>query len=173
VYIHRSRPYINQTWRHDGSYGGPDRYWALHPNTPYGSRYGRTPDARGRTTTPPKPSGGVFGYTHDAQSFSHRGGENFSAIRPRRTTTASSPGVRQGTARSAPIIRQPPPVLIPSTSPRQATPTSRTGGGISQPSSGQRKAQPIRTPSSAFGGYRGANEPEHRASAIRPAARPI
>jgi hypothetical protein len=158
VYIHRSRPYINQTWRHDVSHGGPDRYWALQPSTPYGSRYGRTPDARGRASTPPKPSGGGLGYKRDAQSFSHRGGESFSAIRTRRTTTTSSPGVRQGTARSVPTISQPPPALIPSISPRQTTPAPSTSRGISQPSSGQGSAPPARTPSSAFGGTRGAHE---------------
>ena len=31
VYVNRSRPYINQTWRHDASHGSPEKYRASHP----------------------------------------------------------------------------------------------------------------------------------------------
>jgi hypothetical protein len=156
VYVHRSRPYIHQAWKHDASHGGPDRYRASRPGGPYSGRYARTPDARGRVTTPPRPSGGMFEYKRGAQASSNRGRDSLAAIRPRMTTPA--PGVSQAPTRPAPGISQKPAAPTPSTSQRKAIPAPRTSSGISQPSSGRGSAQPAKTPSSAFGGYRGASE---------------
>jgi Protein of unknown function (DUF3300) len=176
VYVNRSRPYINQNWRHDASHGGPDRYWASRPSGPYAGRYPRTPNVRGRATTPPRASGGMFGYKRDAQASSNRGRDSLAAIRPRMPTPAPgvsqkppvpTPSVSQRQATSAPAVSQAPTrpapgvslqPSAPSTSQRQAMPAPRTSSGISQPSSGRGSAQPARTTSSAFGGYRGTNE---------------
>jgi hypothetical protein len=155
VYVNRSRPYINQNWRHDASHGGPDRYWASRPG-PNAGRYPRTPNVRGRATTPARPSGGMFGYKRDAQASSNRGRDSLAAIRPRMPTPG--PGVRPTPTRPAPGVSQQPAAPAPSTRQRQATPASRTSSGISQPSSGRGSMQPARSPSSAFGGYRGSNE---------------
>ena len=178
VYVNRSRPYIYQTWKHDATHGGPDRYKASRPGGPYSGRYARTPDARGRAATPPRPSGGMFGYKRDAQASSNRGRDSLAAIRPRMSTPApgvsqkpavptpsvsqrqatSAPAVSQAPTRPAPGVSRQPSAPTPSTSQRQAMPAPRTSGGISQPSSGRGSAQPARTTSSAFGGYRGTNE---------------
>ena len=156
VYVNRSRPYIHQTWKHDASHGDPDRYRASRPGGPYRGRYARTPDARGRATTAPRPSGGMFGYKPDAPASSNRGRDSLVAIRPQMPMPA--PGVRQAPTRPTPGFSQKPAAPTPSTSQRQVTPAPRTSSGISRPSSGPGSAQPARTPSSAFGGYRGANE---------------
>ncbi len=159
VYINRSRPYINQTWRHDASHGGPDRYWASRPSGHYAGRYAHPPDARGRVT-PPKPPGGAFGYKRDAQVFSNRGRESLGSIQSQRKTP--TPAVSQTPTRVAPGVRQPAGPPTPSASQRQATPPptvsqapARPAPGISQqqapptPSTRQRQATPPPTVSQA------------------------
>jgi hypothetical protein len=177
VYVNRSRPYLHQTWRHDASHGSPDRYRASRPGVPYSGRYARTPDARGRATTPPRGSGGMFGYQPNAQASSNRGRDSLAATRPRPPTPAPasrqtpaaptpstsqrqakpSPGVSQAPTRPAPGVTQKPAAPAPSTRQPPAMPAPRTSG-ISPPSSGRASAQPGRTPSGVFGGYRGADE---------------
>jgi len=134
VYINRSRPYINQTWRHDASHGDPDRYRASRPGGPYTGRYARTPEVRGRVTTPTRPSGEMFGPRGNAQEFSNRGRESRGTVRPQPTTP--TPGISQ----------------------RPPTPIPRVSGGFAQPSPARESVQPARPSSGAFGGYRGANE---------------
>lgn len=134
VYINRSRPYINQTWRHDASHGAPERYRASRPGGHYDGRYVRMPEVRGRGIAPTRPSGGMFGPKGDTHSFSNRGRESLGAIRQR--PTPPSPGISQRPATTAPGVSR----------------------GISQPGPSPRPVQPAKTPSGAFGGYRGANE---------------
>jgi hypothetical protein len=179
VYINRSRPYINQYWKHDASHGGPDRYRDSRPSGPYSGKYGHTPDPRGRATTAVRPSGGMFGYTRDAQTFSNRGRESRGAIQPR--VTAPTPATRQAPTRPTPgISQQPARPQTSGTGQRQAAPTPSVskaparpapsirqqpakpapsaGSSAYQSSSGRGTPPPARAPSSAFGGYRGANE---------------
>jgi hypothetical protein len=73
VYIDQSRPYINQTWRHDRSHGDPARYLASRPSGPNAGRYARMGEARGRTTVQPRPAGGTNGRGRDAYAYSNRG----------------------------------------------------------------------------------------------------
>ena len=177
VYVTRSRPYIHQSWKHDPSHGGPDRYRGSRPGGPYSGRYARPPDARGRATTPPRPPGGVSGYQRDAQSSSNRGKDSLAAIRPR--VPLPAPGVRQPPAKPAPGISQKPAAPTPSTSQKQATPApgvsqapAKPAPGISQkpaaptPSARQQPAIPgsktssgISQPSSGRGGAKPAGAP--------------
>ncbi len=155
VYINRSRPYINQSWRHDASHGDPDRYRASRPGGPSLGKYTRTPDARGRVMTPSRPSGGMFGYKRDAQTFSNRGRESLGAVRPRNAGPPSGAG--HGPARPAPSLRQQVAAPPPSIRQQPAAPAPKPSSSISQPGPGGGGGQPGRTPS-VFGGYRGANE---------------
>jgi hypothetical protein len=134
VYINRSRPYINQTWRHDASHGTPEKYRASRPGGHYDGRYARMPEVKGRGMAPTRPSGGMFGPKGDTHSFSNRGKESLGAIRQR--PTPPSPRISQRPATTAPGVSR----------------------GISQPGPSPQPVQPARTPSGAFGGYRGANE---------------
>jgi hypothetical protein len=180
VYINRSRPYINQAWRHDASHGGPDRYRVLRPATPYRGGHLRLPDARGRVVTPPRGPRGVFGYKRDAQLFSNRGRESLGAIKPRMTPTASA--VRQGPTKLSPGLTRQPAGPTPSPGQMQAAPPGRVSKPLTKPAPGigqqpsaptsSARPQPA-TPapnasssaSSAFGGYRGASEA--RAQSLR------
>lgn len=135
VYINRSRPYINQTWRHDTSHGGPDKYWAAHPaGDRKVSKYPHTTEVRGRDTKPVKPSGGIFAPKGDAQTFSNRGKESRGADRTRTTTPPQEIGKRP------------------------TTPAPGVGKAPSQPAPVRESVQPARTPSTNFGGYRGGDE---------------
>ncbi len=60
VYITRNRPLINQTWRHDRSRNGPDRYLTRRPSGPNADRYERMGEARGSTTIRTRPHYGTF-----------------------------------------------------------------------------------------------------------------
>ncbi|MBF0506793.1 MAG: DUF3300 domain-containing protein [Nitrospirae bacterium] len=131
VYVNRSRPFMNQTWRHDPLRSDPDRFRAVHVTT--GPGRNRLPsEVRGRgITTPATPSGGMFGPRGDVRTFSNRG----------RESTRTS---QQGSA---------PPAAAVSRQPERAAPTF--GRGFTQP----RPAPEMpRAPSGAFGGYRGAHE---------------
>jgi hypothetical protein len=142
VYVNRSRPFISQTWRHDASHGSPDKYRASRPSGTYAGRNARTPEVRGRDATPPKPSGGMFGPKGNTQPLSNRGKESLGAARLRPT----APSTQRATT-LAPGISQQPKKAAPSVS-----------SGVARPSSARKTVQPDSAPSSAFGGYRGANE---------------
>ncbi len=135
VYMNRSRPYINQTWRHDPVHGGPDRFRAMHGAT--APARNRPPsEVRGRgITTPATTSGGMFGPRGDVRTFSNRGKESLSTS-------------QQGSAPpAAAVIKRP------------ATPAPAFGGGFAQPRpSAPVTETPPKAPSGAFGGYRGAPE---------------
>jgi hypothetical protein len=143
VYINRSRPYINQTWRHDASHGDPDRYRTSLPSGAHGGRYTHLSEVRGRGMTPTKPSTEVFGPKGDVQTFSNRGKESLVASRTLSTTPIT-------------VIGKPQTTPSPRTLQRPTTPG--TISGFSQPIPARASAQPARAPSSVFGGYRGTNE---------------
>jgi hypothetical protein len=145
VYVNRSRPYINQVWKHDASHGGPDRYRASRPGGSYSGKYARTPDARGRAMTAPRPSGGMFGYQRDAQVFSNRGRESLGAIKPRMTTP--TPAVRLGSTKPAPGTSQQPAGPTPSTGQRQAAPAPPVGQAPTRPAPGINRQPSVPTPS--------------------------
>ncbi|HVO67287.1 MAG TPA: DUF3300 domain-containing protein [Syntrophales bacterium] len=186
VYINRSRPFINQAWRHDASHGSPDSYRASHPiSRPGIGKRAPIPEIKGRASTPPKPPTGVFGPRGDTRSFSNRGRESrgVGLAPPKAPTqdigkrpTTPAPGVSQRPAQPAPSISKQP--LLPGpgigkSPPPQARPARE---------SVQPPVQPPKTPSVTFGGYRGANEARQQSlrgqasrqsnTVIRPSAAP-
>jgi hypothetical protein len=151
VYINRSRPFINQAWRHDTLRGSPESYRASHPGVPGIGRSPQAPEIRGRVSIPSKPPAGVFGPRGNTSSFSNRGKES----RGIGTTPQKAPPQDLG---KRPII--PPPTI----SQQQIVPAPRiplpvVSKGTPQTRPARESVQPPpRTPSVAFGGYRGANE---------------
>ncbi len=179
VYVNRSRPYINPTWRHDRSHGDPARYLASRPSGPNADRYARMGEARGSTTMQPRPDGGIYGYGGDARAFSNRGRESRGIVNqqpspstPRisgrssiptphggRRPTTPSPGFSEQRTIPAPNVGERPPMPVPGSS-RQPTPVppSVRSSGSNEAGSARASQQPARTPSVTFGGYRGAGE---------------
>ena len=145
VYIHGSRPFINQTWRHDALHGDPDKYRASRPSGPSSGRYARMHEIRGRDVTAPRPLGGMFGPKGDTEPYSNRGKESLGAVRQRPTMPTA--GVSQQPTKPTRGISQRPTTSAPS-----------IGSSFSQPSYRSENMQPARAPSSAFGGYRGDSE---------------
>ena len=146
VYINRSRPYINETWRHDASHGDPGKYRAFRPSDGPGvGRNTRIPEIRGSTTTPPKPLLRVFGHRGDTPSFSNRGKESRGVV----STPSMKPPQDLGKRPTmpAPGVSQRPTIPAPSFS--QAPPQVRPA---------REKVQPTKTPSVTFGGYMGDKE---------------
>ncbi len=169
VYIARSRPYINQTWRHDRSHGDPTRYLASRPSGPNAERYTRMGEARGSTTIQHWP-GGMYGHRGDSRTFSNRGRESRGVVsqQPAPLNVGASPrptmppsGTSEG-QRTMPTPRpdQRPEIPTPSISERPIPVTPRVGSSpSSQPSAERREElQPAKTPSVTFGGYRGTGE---------------
>ena len=159
VYVNRSRPSINQTWRHDASRGDPEKYRASRPGAgPSVGRPARTPEIRGRATIPPKPSVGMFGPKGDTHSFSNRGKQSLGTV-PARPTVPAQDFTKRPTL-PAPDISK----------------------GSTQARPARESLQPPRTPSATFGGYRGANEAKAQSlrgqasrqssAGIRPSAAP-
>ena len=158
VYINRSRPYINQAWRHDASHGSPDSYRASHPSRGLSvSGHARIPEVRGKAAVPPKPPAGMFGPRGDTHSFSNRGKESrgiFSA-----TPKATPQDLGKRLARPAPSVSQRPTPPTPVISKQPLLPGPGIGKGPTPQSRPARESvQPTKTPSVTFGGYRGANE---------------
>jgi len=143
VYINRSRPSINQTWRHDASHGDPDRYRTSLPGGAHGGRYTYPSEARGRVMTSTRPSTGVFGPGGDVRTFSNRGKESLGAGR----TPSAAPTA---------VISQPQTIPSPRTFQRPTTPS--TSSGFYQPGPARGSTQPASATSSVFEGYRGARE---------------
>jgi len=146
VYINRSRPYINETWRHDASHGDPRKYRVSRSGIgPSVGRPARMPEVRGRATISPKPSVGMFGPKGDTHTFSNRGIESRGMVPTRPTAPTQNLGKRP-TIPPPGVSRQP---LLP-------------GPGIGKAPSEVRPAresvQPPKTPSVTFGGYRGDKE---------------
>jgi hypothetical protein len=168
VYINRSRPYINQTWRHDTSHGSPDSYRASHPGRglSVGGR-ARIPEVRGKASMPPKPPAGMFGPRGDTHSFSNRGKESRGIVSaPPKATPQDlgkrlarpAPSVSQRPAPSTPGISQRPVQPAPSIGKQPLLPGPGIGKGLPQARPARESVQPPKTPSVTFGGYRGANE---------------
>jgi hypothetical protein len=133
VYVNRSRPFINQTWRHDMSHGDPERFRASQPGRIRTGRVAQTPAVRGRESTPTRLPGVIFGPKGDTNSFSNRGRQSLSTINQRQAPPAA--GISRQPSTPAPAI-----------------------GGPSQPRPVGVSTQPPKTPSVTFGGYRGGNE---------------
>jgi hypothetical protein len=133
VYINRSRPSINQTWRHDMSRGDPERFRTSQPGRISKGRVTQTPEARGRETAPTRLPGVIFGPRGDTNSFSNRGRQSLATVNQPQAPPA--PGMSRRPSMPAPgisISSKPPPA------------------GISM--------QPPKAPSVTFGGYRGDKE---------------
>ncbi|MGD1075257.1 MAG: DUF3300 domain-containing protein [Thermodesulfovibrionales bacterium] len=161
VYVNRSRPSINQIWRHDNAHGNPERYLASRPGGAAVSSYARVPEARGRGIPPPRPSEGVFGPRENAQTFSNRGKESLGSAQLRPMTPSTQRPTTPSTQRQttpAPGVSQRPTAPTAGIGQRPTAPAPGVGGSFSRPSPARENVQPAQTPSSAFGGYRGANE---------------
>jgi len=130
VYVNRSRPFINQTWRHDRAHGDPERFRAARGIRAVAGRPVPAPEMRGKTTAA-KPPGTMFGPRGDAQTFSNRGRQSRETIgtqqqQPPGTITRQQPPPSQGMTQ-----RQTPPA--PSAVQRWSLPTPQ------RPGPGQRK----------------------------------
>ncbi|HEX7533662.1 MAG TPA: hypothetical protein VF343_00270, partial [Syntrophales bacterium] len=141
VYVNRSRPFINQTWRHDMSHGDPDKFRTSQPGHVSAGTFAHTPEVRGRETTKTSVPGVVFGPRGDTNSFSNRGRQSLGTINQRQAPPAAA------------ISRQP------------SIPAPHISSGSSQPHPAGVMVQPPKTPSVTFGGYRGGNEA--RAQSVR------
>lgn len=179
VYVNRSRPYINQTWRHDRSHGDPARYLASRPSGPNAGRYERMGEARGTITRQPRPGEGMYGHDGNARVYSNRGRESRGIVNQMPAPSVSSFSERQRTI-PTPNVSQPPktqppgfserrlppqqagerpPMPAPGSSqqPTPVTPSVRSSGS-NEPGPARASQQPARTPSVTFGGYRGGDE---------------
>jgi hypothetical protein len=180
VYINRSRPYINQTWRHDRSHGDPAGYLESHPSGPKQDWHMRTGEVRGRTVQQPRPVEGMFGPSGDVYAYSNRGRESRGILNQQ--PAPSNAVASQPSKVPTPSNRRQPRSLPAGASEQQTTPTPGPGQrstipapgitkrpipaapGVSISPQSQRIAerreepQPGRTPSVTFGGYRGTNE---------------
>jgi hypothetical protein len=157
VYINRSRPFINQTWRHDRSHGDPARYLASRPSGPNTDRYARVGEARGSTTIQPRPAGGIYDHGGDTRAYSNRGRESRGIVNQQ--PAPLTPSIRRRPTIPTPNVSQRPTTPAPGSS-RHPTPVTPqvSSSGSNQPSSVRASQQPAKTPSVTFGGYRGAGE---------------
>ena len=146
VYINRSRPYINETWRHDASHGDPRKYRASRPSIgPSIGRPARMPEVRGRATISPRPSVGMFGPKGDTHTFSNRGKESRGVVSTPSTKPPQDLGKR-------------PTIPAPGVSQRPTIPAPGVGKAPPQVRPARESVQPPKTPSVTFGGYRGDKE---------------
>ena len=167
VYINKSRPFINQTWRHDRSHGDPARYLASRPSGPNADRYERMGEARGSVTLQPKPAGGMYGHGEDTRAYSNRGRESRGIVNQQpeplapsisRRPTIPTPSASERRTMPTPDVSQRPTIPAPGSSQQPTPVTPHISSGSTQPSSTRASQQPARTPSASFGGYRGASE---------------
>lgn len=179
VYVNRSRPFINQTWRHDRSHGDPARFLASRPSGPNTDRYARMGKARGSTTIQPSPAGGMYDHGGDTSAYSNRGRKSRGIVNQQPEPLAPSasrrpaiptPNVSQQPTTPSPSISERRTMPAPDVSQRQTIPApgsrqqptavtpSVSSSGSKQPGSERATQQPARTPSVTFGGYRGAGE---------------
>jgi hypothetical protein len=184
VYVNRSRSSMGQTWRHDRAHGDPARYLAARPSGPNADRYARIGEVRGTTAVQARPPAGKsYDRGEDARAYSERGRESrgnvvqqATPVTPRsnqrpavpvpnivqRPTMPSmpSPELRERPALPAPNTGQRPSITTPNRGkPRTIAP--RRGGLVTNPPASPpavQQPQPARTPSEAFGGYRGTGE---------------
>jgi len=133
VYVQRSRPYINQTWRHNPSHGDPDRYWTSRPGGAPSGSYPHGSEVRGRSSTPTGPAAGPFVPNANTRQFSDRGKESLGTAVPRPTPQAPAAVPRPAPQAPAAVPRPAPqaPAAVPHPAPQAPA---------------------------VFGGYRGLNE---------------
>jgi Protein of unknown function (DUF3300) len=157
VYMSRSRPLINETWRHDGSHGDPARYLASRPSGPKTDWHTRTGEIAGRTAVQTKPAGGMFGPQGDTRSYSNRGSESRGIVVQQRAPLQA--GVSPRPSVPAPNFAQRPATHAPGVSEGPVPVPPRASNASNQPEAARRESpQPGRTPSVTFGGYRGTQE---------------
>jgi len=144
VYVQRSRPYINQTWRHDPSHGDPGKYWTSRPPGGDSGRYPHTPEVRGRGSGTTGPQGGIFAPGANTRQSSNRGKESLRTISPRPAPQAPAVGSRPTPQAPAVSTRPKPQAPAVSTRPTPQAPAVST--------------RPTPQAPAAFGGYRGSNE---------------
>ena len=177
VYIDRSRPMINQTWRHDRSHGDPATYLASRPSGPNSDRYARMGEAK-VNTIPPRHAGMISVHSGDTtRIYSNRGQESRGIVNQQtapltpgisRRPTIPTPNISQRPATPAPIISERPAIPTPNVSQRPANPAPgisqrptqapQVSSSSNQSGSTRATEQPARTPSVTFGGYRGEGE---------------
>jgi hypothetical protein len=139
VYVHTSRPNINNNWRHDASHGTPDSFRTAHPGDGSGTGMkSRLAEIKGRSVTaaPSQPSPRIAGPAGDTRSSGNHGreGRRIGIISAQPTTPSQD-------------VRKQRTITVPSVS--VGTPQSRPAGEV---------LQRPRTPSVTFGGYRGGDE---------------
>jgi hypothetical protein len=148
VYDQRSRPFINQTWRHDPAHGDPGRYWASRPGAAAGgAKYPHQPEAIGRGRISPGPPR-AFVPGVNAQQYSNRGKESLRIVNRGPVPQPPAPTVGP---RPAPQAPQPAPAR-PQPAPR--VPVHPAPAPRAAPAS----PQPVAQAPAVFGGYRGAAE---------------
>ena len=167
VYVNRSRPFIQQTWRHDVSRGDPEKYRASRTGSVSTRRPQRTPEIRGSVTTPTRPPGVIFGPRGNTSAFSNRGKASLGAINQsqpalpasvsRQPVSPPPPRITQRPTSPTPSIDQRPTSMAPGITQRLPPPAPRASS-VPQPRPERESLQPARTPSVTFGGYRGASE---------------
>ncbi len=157
VYINRSRPYINNTWRHDASHGSPGSYRASRPGGGPGTgKSAYMPKIKGMAVTSPKPSPSVFGPKGGTRSFSNRGMQSRAIVSPR--PIMSSQDLKKQPAMPVPRVSKQPVPQTPGVSKQPVLRTPDVSKGTSQTRPVRDSVQTPRAPSVTFGGYRGANE---------------
>jgi hypothetical protein len=167
VYVNRSRPFIQQTWRHDAARGNPERYRASRTGSVSTRRPERTPEIRGGVTTPTRPPRVIFGPSGNTSAFSNRGNASRGTINQgqpappvsvgRQPASPPPPHITQRPSSPTPSIDQRPTATAPGITQRPPPPAPRAGSAP-QPRPERESPQPARTPSVTFGGYRGATE---------------
>jgi hypothetical protein len=157
VYINRSRPSINQIWRHDRSHGDPAGFLASRPSGPNADRYARIGEARGSITIQPRPAGGLYGHGRDTRAYSNRGRESRGTVSQQ--PAPLTPSISERRTMPIPKVSQRPTIAAPGSS-QQPSPVAPqvSSSGADQPGPARASQQPARTPSVTFGGYRGAGE---------------
>jgi hypothetical protein len=144
VYINNSRPVINQRWRHDQSHGDPARYLASRPSGPNADRYERMGEARGSTTTQPRPSGGIYDRGGDTRAYRNRGRESRGVVNQQ--PAPSIPAVSRRPAIPTPKVNQQPITPPSGFSERRTIPTPKASERPTTPSSGFSEQRTIPIP---------------------------
>jgi len=158
VYINRSRPFINQAWKHDAAHGSPESFRASRRpgSIPRSGRNALVPEIRGRAPISPKPPAGVFGPWGNTTPFSNRGKESRGLGAAPQKAPPQDQGLRPVTP--PPSIGQRPAPQTPGISRQPVLPAPGISKGTPQARPARESIQPRITPSATFGGYRGANE---------------
>jgi hypothetical protein len=146
VYVDRSRPAINQTWRHDRSHGDPARYLASRPSGPNTDRYARMGEARGHTTMPPRPAAGAISVHRGdtTRIYSNRGQESRGIVNQQPAPVIS--GISRRPAVPTPTVSQRPATPPPGISERRTTPTPEVSQRPATPPPGISERRTTPTP---------------------------